>query len=282
MRYNLRARHEEEGFHERNRRTEGASAAPDAAAPAAAPAPGSTASPGLASRGQAQAAWAQAGWNPQNDDPATAGDPDDATNVGAKIVNGLEPVNDSGFTPPVPDGGVKAINTLELIQKKLGLGFGLPLTRYTKWVDDGILMRGSEQDAKGFAALKAQGVKTVVNLRLEDDSEKSVVQGLGMQSVWLPAYDQGVPSRAEVSAFLKVVNDPTNQPVYVHCQQGVGRTGIMSACFRIAHDGYTPDQAIAEARQMGMKSSDQGAVHPAVRVGLVRGTVHRAVIAPVI
>jgi protein tyrosine/serine phosphatase len=33
-------------------------------------------------------------------------------------------------------------------------------------------------------------------------------------------------------------------PVYVHCRKGHDRTGVVIACFRIAHDGWSNEKAI--------------------------------------
>ena len=40
-----------------------------------------------------------------------------------------------------------------------------------------------------------------------------------------------------------------NQPVYVHCKGGRHRTGGMTAIYRIAHDGWTADQAFKEMQE---------------------------------
>ena len=42
------------------------------------------------------------------------------------------------------------------------------------------------------------------------------------------------------------MNDPANQPVYVHCQGGRHRTGIMTAVYRMTHDSWTADRAFDE------------------------------------
>src|SRR5436189_5756716 len=52
-------------------------------------------------------------------------------------------------------------------------------------VADG-LYRGGQPTAKGFQFLKDKGVKTVINLRAEDDSEAKVVEKLGMNYVRIP------------------------------------------------------------------------------------------------
>ena len=49
--------------------------------------------------------------------------------------------------------------------------------------------------------------------------------------------------------FLKVVNDPKNQPVYVHCVGGRHRTGVMTAIYRMTIDKWTSDQAFNEMKQ---------------------------------
>jgi len=57
------------------------------------------------------------------------------------------------------------------------------------------------------------------------------------------------PSDAAVVQFLKLVNDPASQPVYVHCQGGRHRTGVMTAVYRMTQDGWTPDRAYQEMKQ---------------------------------
>ena len=37
----------------------------------------------------------------------------------------------------------------------------------------------------------------------------------------IPMTTHETPSSAKVAQFLKLVNDPANQPVYVHCQEAV-------------------------------------------------------------
>lgn len=49
--------------------------------------------------------------------------------------------------------------------------------------------------------------------------------------------------------FLRLVNDPANAPVYVHCKGGRHRTGAMTAVYRISHDGWTAEQAFDEMKK---------------------------------
>ena len=51
---------------------------------------------------------------------------------------------------------------------------------------------------------------------------------------------------AHAPQFLKLVNDPANQPVYVHCAGGKHRTGVMTAVYRMTHDTWNADRAYAE------------------------------------
>ena len=60
------------------------------------------------------------------------------------------------------------------------------------------------------------------------------------------------PEKAE--QFLKLVNDPANQPVFFHCHGGRHRTGAMTAIYRLTHDKWTADQAYAEMKRYDFES----------------------------
>lgn len=47
------------------------------------------------------------------------------------------------------------------------------------------------------------------------------------------------PTRAVIEQFLRIVDDPENQPVYVHCVGGRHRTGVMTAVYRMTTDSPT-------------------------------------------
>ena len=57
------------------------------------------------------------------------------------------------------------------------------------------------------------------------------------------------PTTAQLAHFFDIVNDPANQPVYVHCVGGRHRTGVMTAAYRITRDAWTSEQAFKEMKQ---------------------------------
>ena len=79
--------------------------------------------------------------------------------------------------------------------------------------------------------------------------EAGLVQAAGMQFFRIPLTTTARPTEAAVAQFLKLVNDPANQPVYVHCQGGRHRTGTMTAIYRLTQDGWTADKAYQEMKQ---------------------------------
>jgi tyrosine-protein phosphatase SIW14 len=116
---------------------------------------------------------------------------------------------------------------------------------------DANLYRGAQPEGRDFADLQNLGIKTIVNLTSDDalPNEKVMVEAAGMTYVQIPMTTHTVPTPAQVAQFLGIVNDPARQPVYVHCVGGRHRTGVMTAAYRMTHDGWTGEQAVKEMKQ---------------------------------
>jgi protein tyrosine phosphatase (PTP) superfamily phosphohydrolase (DUF442 family) len=123
------------------------------------------------------------------------------------------------------------------------------------------LYRGAQPTTEGMTHLKALGIRTIINLRAFH-SDKDKVAGTGLKSVRF----ETKPWHAEeedVVGFLKAVTDTNNVPVFVHCQRGADRTGMMCAMYRICVCGWTKADAIAEMKDggFGFRPAWQNLVH---------------------
>ena len=112
-----------------------------------------------------------------------------------------------------------------------------------------VLSRGAQPTREGFRALRERGIRTIVALRwLHDDD--GALAGLGLNSYRLRA-KQWHPETEDVVRAMKVILTPEYQPVFVHCQAGKDRTGLVVAVYRILVDGWSVDDAIAERKAFG-------------------------------
>jgi tyrosine-protein phosphatase SIW14 len=110
--------------------------------------------------------------------------------------------------------------------------------------------RGAQPEDRDYRDLAALGIRTVIDLTQDGrPTESRLVQQAGMKFYRIPLTTSERPSETAVAQFLKLVNDPANQPVYVHCQGGRHRTGVMTAVYRMTQDGWTADKAYQEMRQ---------------------------------
>jgi len=111
--------------------------------------------------------------------------------------------------------------------------------------------RGAQPEGRDYADLASLGVKTLINLTSDDadENEQAMAELAGMNYFQIPMTTHQAPTAEQLAKFLALVNDPANQPVYVHCVGGRHRTGVMTAAYRIAQDGWTNDQAYQEMKK---------------------------------
>lgn len=118
------------------------------------------------------------------------------------------------------------------------------------------LFRGGQPGPGGFELLNRLGIRTVVNLRDDDDREAQEefdVEQAGLRYFNIPLGRLGRPDDKEIEQVLSIINNPENQPVFIHCAQGSDRTGVVIAIYRISQDGWTGEQAKTEAKRYGLK-----------------------------
>ena len=118
------------------------------------------------------------------------------------------------------------------------------------------LYRGAQPRDGGLLKLRGLGVRTIINLRGEDErsrAEEAEARALGLRYFGVPMAGHARPTDAQVARVLEIIDAPENQPVFVHCKRGADRTGTIIALYRVTHDGWTSEAAKAEANRYGMR-----------------------------
>jgi protein tyrosine phosphatase (PTP) superfamily phosphohydrolase (DUF442 family) len=122
------------------------------------------------------------------------------------------------------------------------------------------LYRGAQPNSEGIKSLKNLGVKTIINLRMTEESWKdeaalAVAHGISYTNV--PFRGFGRPSDEQVQKVLEII-ETSPGPVFVHCLHGCDRTGTVVACYRIKHDRWPTETALKEAAVHGLSWLERG------------------------
>lgn len=116
------------------------------------------------------------------------------------------------------------------------------------------LYRGGQPTEAGIKQIKALGIKTVIDLRDDDDrarKEGEWARSAGLTFINIPLSNLLGPEDAKIGRILEQMTLGENQPVFIHCKRGSDRTGTAIAIYRISREGWTGDRANAEAKKFG-------------------------------
>jgi protein tyrosine/serine phosphatase len=105
------------------------------------------------------------------------------------------------------------------------------------------LYRSGQPNKKGAKELELYGIKTLLNLRLRVD-DKQEMKGTSLEQVRIPIKTSKITYQDMVDA-LKAF-DVAEKPVLVHCRRGSDRTGCFVACYRMAFESWSKEDALKE------------------------------------
>jgi len=115
--------------------------------------------------------------------------------------------------------------------------------------------RGAYPTKQGLQYLKQLGIKTIVDFRNPGravSQERRLAQGLGIKYINIPfGFFRMPPEDSQIRKFINIVEDPANRPIFVHCQHGKDRTGMMVATYRIVVQDWPKEKAYQEAKGYG-------------------------------
>lgn len=116
---------------------------------------------------------------------------------------------------------------------------------------------GGQPRSEHFAKLKAEGVKTIINLRTRGEhraeEEEAIAKELGLRYFNIPVVFAD-PKDEQVTEFLKITDDASNLPAFIHCT-GAIRVGAFWMIRRVLRDGWTVEAAEEEAKKIGLRES---------------------------
>jgi protein tyrosine phosphatase (PTP) superfamily phosphohydrolase (DUF442 family) len=116
---------------------------------------------------------------------------------------------------------------------------------------------GAQPRLEHLAKLKEEGVKAIINLRQPSEhraeEEEAKAKELGLKYFNIPV-EYANPKEEQVTEFLKITDDKSNLPVFIHCTAAI-RVGAFWMIRRVLRDGWTVEAAEEEAKKVGLRDA---------------------------
>lgn len=126
------------------------------------------------------------------------------------------------------------------------------------------LYRGARPEYRGVQELAGMGIKTIINLendRYAPGKEKKAADRLRLVTYASPMNAYRRPSDAQVDSILKMMQEKSAYPIFIHCHHGQDRTGLLVGLYRIEVQKWSPEAAYKEMLSIGfhpeLKELDQ-------------------------
>ena len=133
-------------------------------------------------------------------------------------------------------------------------------------VDPGVLMRCGQPRLRELEEIRRRfGLRTIVCARGGTRhplrgrwfrKEKVWCERYGVEFIHMPFSDRAQPASEVFDRFAEIMRNSRAHPVLVHGEQGIHRTGILSAVYRLTVMNWPLDRAVREMQRLGFDMRD--------------------------
>lgn len=128
-------------------------------------------------------------------------------------------------------------------------------------VSPGIYRGSAPECADDYRQLSRLGVQTVLDLRSfrrrQRERECACLKSHGIAYLNVPVSFH--PQRdGSAERALRVLRDADRWPIYIHCQHGRDRSGLIIALYRVRCEGWSLRAAYCEMKRFGFNSRLRG------------------------
>jgi tyrosine-protein phosphatase SIW14 len=116
-----------------------------------------------------------------------------------------------------------------------------------------IYRAGRQTPAMMAAIVREHGIRTIIDLgnappgTPEGDRWNAIASALNVRRYAFGLFGDGTGDPNQYVAALRLMNDPANHPVLVHCAAGAQRTGACLIFQRTIREGWSVERAMGEA-----------------------------------
>ncbi len=142
----------------------------------------------------------------------------------------------------------------------------------------GQILRGAQPDENGIKALAKLHVATIIDLQggdvqgqnvlynlinsfiepgesaqaIDDESKLAHANGIEFFNIPLNSHDEVTDAEAaKIDQIIELIHQRTGRSVFVHCQHGADRTGLIVALYQVRYNRLPPADAFAEMQANG-------------------------------
>jgi hypothetical protein len=128
-------------------------------------------------------------------------------------------------------------------------------------VSPGIYRGPAPETAADYRQLSALGIRTVLDIRSgrrrDRERECACLKSYGIYYIHAPVSFR--PERdGSAERALRILTNSQRHPIYIHCQLGRDRSGLIIGLYRVRCDGWSRQRAYCEMKRFGFRSFFRG------------------------